>query len=230
MSVNWENGKDSFEKFQDIWDKALEKGIFTTGEIVKERDADFFGINLEETPETLNENQVNGWKEMLTLNDKNFFGNNVINEDSKKSKKKVSKETNKEEGENIYKDKMFKATPSSKKVDKDRENLKTKWANLANNPNPVYDDTYGSDTSDDAGQTKVSDGLAASDDLEEIIGKLLKSYETQSEILDKKDMLTAGVNFKKGKEVLGKVSKINKDIEKIHRNMQGNKATDQETE
>jgi hypothetical protein len=76
----------------------------------------------------------------------------------------------------------------------------------------------------------VSDGLAASDDLEEIIGKLLKSYETQSEILDKKDMLTSGVNFKKGKEVLNKVSKINKDIEKIHRNMQGNKATDQETE
>lgn len=217
---NWDNGKANFDHFQDLWDKALKTDSFkekAQDPQDSENEVDLWGAPLTE-PGLMNENQIDQWKEMLSACNTFRHNGSPLNEE-------------KDNGQNIYKDKMFKATDSSKKKDKGREKLKKKFKDLANNPNPVYNDTYGADTMDDDRHTKVSDGLDASDDLDKIIDKLLDAYNVQSEILDNNhNMLTAGMNMKKQKEVDRKLNKIEKIIEKLHRNMQGTQATDQETE
>jgi hypothetical protein len=217
---NWDSGKSDFDNYQDLWDKALKTDAFREKAPApedSENEVDLWGAPLNE-PQLISESQIDEWKEMLSACNTFRQNGSPLNEA-------------KDSGENIYKDKMFKATETSKKKDKSRENLKKKFKNLANNPNPVYNDTYGADTMDDTRHTRVSDGLAASEDLDKIIEKLLDAYEVQSEILSNKtNMLTGGMNMKKQKEVDKKLNKIEKIIEKLHRNMQGTQATDQETE
>ena len=105
----------------------------------------------------------------------------------------------------------FKSVDNSLKSNKDVNNIVKKAKKLGNNPNPVHHDSYGKDTEDESGKTKVTAGLSSDDripSLQELYKALYKLEVKMSskDGLNKKSIDGMQRSIRKVKNLITKIS------------------------
>ena len=205
---SWENQKDQFQDYVNKWEDALKKGIFNTPEKPKKEDT-FFDIIKKEPTNEFNPNDVNYWQNIqdMAVNNANI---EIINEAKDKSKKEVSAKPEKNSKAN------FTPVDNSLANDKNINNIIKKTEKLANNPNPVYHDTYGKDSRDESGKTRVTAGFSADDRLPALQDLYKALYQLEVKMSNKE-----GLSEKLSNEMQKKINKVKDLISKISDSMGG---------
>jgi len=196
---NWETQKDDLQDYADKWEKALKDGIFKDSKAESPIKEDpFFDMIKKEPTNQFNPNDVDYWNKIQDMSsDTNGF--TVLNESKKKSTKKKESMAN------------FKPVDNSLKSNKSINNIVKKVKKLGNNPNPVHHDSYGKDTEDESGKTKVTAGLSSDDripSLQELYKALYKLEVKMSskDGLNKKSIDGMQRSIRKVKNLITKVS------------------------
>lgn len=135
------------------------------------------------------------------------------NKAKKKAKKKVKNKTGLEsEGGKPLND----LVKSSLEKDKKKLTNAEKADIVANQPQKVYPDTVGSDTTDKNGGVKVTAGLAVHQNLEKLVDLKKAYYKLETDMSDKD-----GLNEDKVKNLQDKMKKLEDDIEKLSNELHG---------
>lgn len=202
MENQWHNQKKEFDDLVNMWDKALQDGVFKAPVQQGDNKSDFFGNYKTEVQEEAEKEEVDTWNNILSrsgeiIPDENMVLMEAAKKNDKKAEKKLPNGTDKGTPLNdLVKTSLEKAG----KVDE-----KSKAKKLANTPNPVYPDTVGSDTVDKDGHVKVTAGLAAHPKYKELEELKKKVYELEVEMI--KDV--------KNKTYENKIKTLNKKIADI---------------
>jgi cell fate (sporulation/competence/biofilm development) regulator YmcA (YheA/YmcA/DUF963 family) len=196
---NWETQKDDLQDYADKWEKALKDGIFKDSKVENPIKEDpFFDMIKKEPTDQFKPADVDYWNKIQDMSsDTNGF--TVLNESKKKNTKKKESIAD------------FKSVDNSLKSNKDVNNIVKKAKKLGNNPNPVHHDSYGKDTEDESGKTKVTAGLSADDripSLQELYKALYKLEVKMSskDGLNKKSIDGMQRSIRKVKNLITKIS------------------------
>lgn len=192
----WENQKDELQNYADKWEKALKDGVFGDSKIEKPTKEDtFFDIIKKEPTNEFNPTDVDYWSKIqdMSFNTTEF---KVYNEAAKK------KEESKAD---------FTPVKNSLEADKDVNDIIKKATKLANNPNPVYHDSYGKDATDESGKTRVTAGFSADDRLPALQDLYKALYQLEVKMsgkdgLDTKLTDKMQKDIKKVKDLISKLS------------------------
>lgn len=206
---SWENQKDEFQGYVNKWEDALKKGIFNTPEKSSKEDT-FFDIIKTEPTDKFNAPDVDYWNKIQDMN----FNNTelkVYNEAKKSDSKKPNpkKTASKSKKEKSVSD--FEPVKNSLEANKDINNIVKKATKLANNPNPVYHNSYGKDTTDESGKSRVTAGFSADDRLPALQDLYKALYQLEIKMsgkfgLDKKLTEKMQKQIKKVKALISKIS------------------------
>lgn len=200
---SWENQKDELQDYTAKWEKAVKDGVFADNKVEKPTKEDtFFDIIKKEPTNEFNPADVDYWNSIqnMSFNTTEF---KVYTEEAKKEKKKESAAD-------------FKPVDNSLEADKDVNDIIKKAEKLANNPNPVYHDSYGKDSTDESGKTRVTAGFSADDRLP-ALQDLYKSLYQLEVKMSSKD----GLDEKLSKSMQKEIDKVKKLISKISDSMDG---------
>lgn len=200
---NWENQKDQFQDYVNKWEDALKKGIFNTPEKSSKEDT-FFDIIKNEPTDKFNVSDVDYWNKIQNMN----YNNNefkVVNEAKKKEESKKEKSAA-----------DFEPVKNSLEANKEINNIEKKAKKLSDNPNPIYHDSYGKDTTDESGKSRVTAGFSADDRLP-ALQELYKSlYQLEVKMSNK-----YGLDKKLSDKMQKEINKVKKLISKISDSMGG---------
>lgn len=207
---SWENQKDQFQDYVNKWEDALKKGIFETPKNSNDKKEDtFFDLIKKEPTLEFNPNDLEYWQKIQDMS----VGNSnveIINEASKKEKQPKEAKPEKDSKAN------FELVDNSLKNDKEVNNIIKKAKKLADNPNPVYQDSYGKDTTDESGKTRVTSGFSADDRLPQLQDLYKALYQLEVKMSDKD-----GLSEKLSKDMQKKITEVKKLISKISDSLDG---------
>lgn len=221
---SWYKQRQAFNDLVDLWDKAQADGIFESGAKNIEAKSDFFGQSYYASDESEFQNDdASYWNDVVSRSGEMFPDESMVLMEAAKNKATAKKKTTKKKPKNKKENddqplgdmgsKPFKKVTTS--VEKDGEpNLKDKVKKLANKPQLVKPDTYGSDTVDKENKVKVTAGLAAHPAFEEL-EKLKKEMEVAERMMsgmDKNGVGGEGLSDKKIRQLEKKFKDIRQKI------------------
>ncbi len=214
MSNNWEQNKIDFASLVNLWDKALESGVFNDVKKDDKTSQDFFGNTHFEDAKEINQNDAEYWDKVIGKSAEVFPDETTVLMEAARKK-----ETENKKGLGDLKGDKFSGkdrvkTTLEKEGSKATEKGKAKI--LANTPNFVKPDTVGSDTTDKEGKPRVTAGLAADAKFSSLEKLKLKLYDLEVKMSGKN-----GLDDKKAKSLEKQFSKILGQIEKISNSFGG---------
>jgi hypothetical protein len=220
MNTAWQDGKNEFDRLCGLWDKALSDGIFNDSTSPKAEPKDFFGNTHFDTPSDINQEDADGWDNIISRSGELMPDENMIlMEAARKKEKKDGKADGKPLGD-LSGDKPFdlhKARVKTSLETSGKGGTPAKKAKiLANTPNFVRPETTGNDSVDKEGKTKISSGLAADESFIELEKLKLKLYD-----LEVKMNASNGLDEKKAKGLQKQFMKIRDKIEEISNSFGG---------
>lgn len=152
---SWEQSREDFENLCKMWDKAQKKQIFSDN--MNPRNKNYIDPYAEKIPNT-QDNEIQTWKDIASNN----LG---ITEDG--------------DGSLLMED--FEQVNASVKRKPKRKNTKNKAEKLANQPNRIPPDTIDSDSVDDLNRVKVTAGLDADPNFDELVKLHGEKYNKEVE-------------------------------------------------
>jgi hypothetical protein len=215
---SWEGQKDEFQDYVNKWEDALKNGIFETPRNPNgDKEDSFFDMIKKEPKSEFNPNDVDYWNKIqdMDVNDANV---EIINEEKKSNKVKKNKKSKVKKL--LASDKNsaanFKTVDNSLANDKSKNNIVKKASKLGNNPNPIYHDSYGKDTRDESGKTRVTAGFSADDRLPALQDLYKSLYQLEVKMSNKE-----GLNKKLSEKMQAKIKKVRDSISEISDSMGG---------
>jgi hypothetical protein len=198
--TSWHKDKAAFDDLCKLWDKAQTDGIFNKDTPASDKRSDFFGqYDLpEEVP--LNDDDVNHWSSVISRSGELVPDESMMLMET--AKKKAAEKKLKESAEFS----PVKTTLEKAKV----KPLTTKVKDLANNPQFVKPDTYGTDSLDPSGHVKVTAGLAAHPNFEALVALKKELELAEIEMSDRN-----GLNEKRIAKLEAKFIKMREELEKL---------------
>jgi len=212
---SWEGQKDEFQDYVNKWEDALKKGIFETPKNPNgDKEDSFFDMIKKEPSTEFNSNDVDYWNKIqdMDVNDANV---EIINEAKKSQKIKKSK-VKKQASSDKNSVANFKTIDNSLANDKSKNNIAKKASKLGNNPNPIHHDSYGKDTRDESGKTRVTAGFSADDRLPALQDLYKSLYQLEVKMSNKE-----GLNKKLSEKMQAKINKVKDSISEISDSMSG---------
>ena len=212
---SWEGQKDEFQDYVNKWEDALKKGIFETPKNPNgDKEDSFFDMIKKEPSTEFNSNDVDYWNKIqdMDVNDANV---EIINEAKKSQKTKKSK-VKKQASSDKNSVANFKTIDNSLANDKSKNNIAKKASKLGNNPNPIHHDSYGKDTRDESGKTRVTAGFSADDRLPALQDLYKSLYQLEVKMSNKE-----GLNKKLSEKMQAKINKVKDSISEISDSMSG---------
>jgi len=215
---SWEGQKDEFQDYVNKWEDALKKGIFETPRNPNgDKEDSFFDMIKKEPKAEFNSNDVDYWNKIqdMDVNDANV---EIINEENKSYKDKKNKKSKFKNPAVSDKNSAanFKTVDNSLANDKSKNNIKKKASKLGNNPNPIHHDSYGNDTRDESGKTRITAGFSADDRLPALQDLYKSLYQLEVKMSNKE-----GLNKKLSEKMQAKINKVKDSISEISDSMGG---------
>lgn len=216
---SWHKQREEFNDLVNLWDQALQSGIFDSVEKQQRPTSDFFGNSKVSDP-GMNSNDADYWNDVVSRSGEMFPDESMMLMEAAKKKanekkkakmmKKMGKLPSAEEG-----------TPLNDLVktsfEKDKKLTNAKKAQIVGNqPNKVAPDTLGRDGSGKKDGVKVSAGLASHPNLNKIEDVKKKLYNAEVEMSDRD-----GLSDKKIAALEKKFEDLRAMIEKLSNEMHG---------
>lgn len=210
---SWHKQREEFNDLVNLWDQAVQSGIFDSVEKQHRPTSDFFGNSKVEDP-GLNSNDSDYWNSVVSRSGEMFPDESMMlmeaakkkADDKKKAKiakKKKASMLPAEEGKPL--NDLVKTT-----FEKDKKLTNAKKANLVGNePNKVLPDTVGSDS-----RLKVSAGLASHPNLKKIEDAKKKLYNAETEMSDRDGLSDKKITAleKKFEELRAMIDKLSNEL------------------
>jgi hypothetical protein len=187
--------RDDFDGWCNQWEKALKDGIFDDAPKPPQPappGPDFFGQYSGATGGDVNDAEAKYWADVYKMS-----GGNMPDEQLNEMKLAS----------------WEKRIPASDTSDVRKDKAKT----VADDPNPIYPDSYGRDgVSDKTGMTRVSAGWGADDRLSEIEDMKKELYDLECTMGDKE-----GFTEEKAKAAEGKINALKKKLDDLSNSLHG---------
>lgn len=218
---SWHKQREEFDDLVNLWDKALESGIFDSVERQPQTTSDFFGNSKVSDP-GMKDDDATYWNNVVSRSGEIFPDESmVLMEAAKKKateikKKKVAKKLakksgNKEESGKPLNDLVKTSFETNKKL------TNAQKANVVGNqPQKVAPDTLGSDTTDKKGRVRVTAGLAAHPNLNKLEDAKRKLYTAETEMSNRD-----GLSDKKIAALEKKFQELRDQIDKLSNELHG---------
>jgi hypothetical protein len=181
---SWHKQREEFDDLVNLWDQALQSGIFDSVEKQARPTSDFFGNSKVEDP-GLDSNDANYWNSVVSRSGEMFPDESMMLMEAAKKKanaKKMAKAAKKKKSHMLSADEGKPLNDLVKTTfEKDKKLTNGKKATLVGNePNKVGPDTVGSDS-----RLKVSAGLASHPNFKKIEDVKKKLYNAETEMSDR---------------------------------------------